>query len=79
MHEMYSSNNPKLIGRTSLGRLRQKLIEPLRSNPIGSYSRDIDVELFRLFSVPNVHETLAERTTIEAVGRMADELGFDSI
>ena len=25
------------------------------------------------------HETLAERTTIEAVGRMADELGFDSI
>ena len=30
-------------------------------------------------TVPNVHETLAERTTIEAVGRMADELGFDSI
>jgi probable F420-dependent oxidoreductase len=29
-------------------------------------------------TVPNVHETLAERTTIEAVGRMADELGFDS-
>ena len=30
-------------------------------------------------TVPNVHETLAERSTIEAVGRMADELGFDSI
>jgi probable F420-dependent oxidoreductase len=30
-------------------------------------------------TVPNVHETLAERTTIEAVGRMADDLGFDSI
>ena len=30
-------------------------------------------------TVPNVHETLAERATIEAVGRMADELGFDSI
>ena len=30
-------------------------------------------------TVPNVHETLAERTTIEAVGRMADELGYDSI
>jgi probable F420-dependent oxidoreductase len=30
-------------------------------------------------TVPNVHETLAERTTIEAVGRMADELGFDSV
>jgi probable F420-dependent oxidoreductase len=30
-------------------------------------------------TVPNVHETLAERTTIEAVGRMAEELGFDSI
>ena len=30
-------------------------------------------------TVPNVHETLAERTTIEAVGRMADELGFDLI
>jgi probable F420-dependent oxidoreductase len=30
-------------------------------------------------TVPNVHETLAERTTIEAVGRTADELGFDSI
>jgi hypothetical protein len=30
-------------------------------------------------TVPNVHETLAERTTIDAVGRMADELGFDSI
>jgi probable F420-dependent oxidoreductase len=30
-------------------------------------------------TVPNVHETLAQRTTIEAVARMADELGFDSI
>ena len=30
-------------------------------------------------TVPNVHETLAERTTIEAVGLMADELGFDSV
>jgi probable F420-dependent oxidoreductase len=30
-------------------------------------------------TVPNVHETLAEPTTIEAVGRMADELGFDSV
>ena len=30
-------------------------------------------------TVPNVHETLAQRTTIEAVGRTADELGFDSI
>jgi probable F420-dependent oxidoreductase len=30
-------------------------------------------------TVPNVHETLAERGTIEAVGRKADELGFDSI
>jgi probable F420-dependent oxidoreductase len=30
-------------------------------------------------TVPNVHETLAERTTIEAVARMADDLGFHSI
>src|SRR4051812_33849401 len=30
-------------------------------------------------TVPNIHETLAERTTIEAVGRMADDLGLDSI
>lgn len=30
-------------------------------------------------TVPNVHETLAEPATIEAVGRAADELGFDSI
>jgi alkanesulfonate monooxygenase SsuD/methylene tetrahydromethanopterin reductase-like flavin-dependent oxidoreductase (luciferase family) len=30
-------------------------------------------------TIPNVHETLAERTMIEAVGRTADELGFDSI
>jgi alkanesulfonate monooxygenase SsuD/methylene tetrahydromethanopterin reductase-like flavin-dependent oxidoreductase (luciferase family) len=30
-------------------------------------------------TVPNIHETLAEPTTIEAVGRMADELGFDSV
>jgi alkanesulfonate monooxygenase SsuD/methylene tetrahydromethanopterin reductase-like flavin-dependent oxidoreductase (luciferase family) len=30
-------------------------------------------------TVPNVHETLAEPATIEAVGRMADELGFDSV
>jgi probable F420-dependent oxidoreductase len=30
-------------------------------------------------TVPNVHETLAERTTIEAVARMADELGYDSV
>jgi probable F420-dependent oxidoreductase len=30
-------------------------------------------------TVPNVHETLAERATIEAVARMADDLGFDSV
>src|ERR671933_2420666 len=30
-------------------------------------------------TVPNVHETLAQRTTIEAVGRMADDLGLDSV
>src|SRR3954454_14805274 len=30
-------------------------------------------------TVPNVHETLARRATIEAVGRMADDLGLDSI
>ena len=30
-------------------------------------------------TIPNIHETLAERSTIEAVGRMADELGFDSV
>ena len=30
-------------------------------------------------TVPNVHETLAERTTIDAVGRMAEKLGYDSI
>src|SRR6185312_1991216 len=30
-------------------------------------------------TVPNVHETLAGRSTIEAVARMADELGFDSV
>jgi probable F420-dependent oxidoreductase len=30
-------------------------------------------------TVPNVHETLAERTTIEAVARMADDLGYDSV
>jgi probable F420-dependent oxidoreductase len=30
-------------------------------------------------TVPNIHETLAEPTTIDAVGRMADDLGFDSL
>src|SRR3954454_25288912 len=30
-------------------------------------------------TVPNIHETLAERTTIEAVGRMEDDLGLDSV
>jgi probable F420-dependent oxidoreductase len=30
-------------------------------------------------TVPNIHETLAERATIEAVGRMADDLGLDSV
>src|SRR3954452_8199095 len=30
-------------------------------------------------TVPNIHETLATPTTIEAVGRMADDLGLDSI
>src|SRR3954447_10848801 len=30
-------------------------------------------------TVPNIHETLATPTTIEAVGRMADELGLDSV
>jgi len=30
-------------------------------------------------TVPNIHETLAERTTIEAVGRTAEDLGFDSV
>jgi probable F420-dependent oxidoreductase len=30
-------------------------------------------------TVPNIHETLATRETIEAVGRMADDLGLDSV
>src|SRR3954466_8845234 len=30
-------------------------------------------------TVPNIHETLATPATIEAVGRMADDLGLDSI
>src|SRR3954447_9243275 len=30
-------------------------------------------------TVPNIHETLAERATIEAVGRMAEDLGLDSV
>ncbi len=30
-------------------------------------------------TVPNVHETLADGRTIEAVARRADELGFDSV
>src|SRR3954454_1827778 len=30
-------------------------------------------------TVPNIHETLAERATIEAVGRMAEDLGLDSL
>src|SRR3954464_14556565 len=30
-------------------------------------------------TVPNIHETLATRATIEAVGRMADDLGLDSV
>src|SRR3954463_1725562 len=30
-------------------------------------------------TVPNIHETLATPTTIEAVGRMADDLGLDSV
>jgi hypothetical protein len=30
-------------------------------------------------TVPNIHQTLAERTTIESVGRMADDLGLDSV
>jgi probable F420-dependent oxidoreductase len=30
-------------------------------------------------TVPNVHETLAESRTIEAVARRAEELGFDSV
>jgi probable F420-dependent oxidoreductase len=30
-------------------------------------------------TVPNVHETLAEPATIEAAGRLAEELGFESI
>src|SRR3954469_11307122 len=30
-------------------------------------------------TVPNIHETLATPTTIEAVGRTADDLGLDSV
>jgi probable F420-dependent oxidoreductase len=30
-------------------------------------------------TVPNIHETLADRSTIEAVGRMADDLGLASV
>src|SRR4051795_7055594 len=30
-------------------------------------------------TVPNIHETLATPATIEAVGRMADDLGLDSV
>lgn len=40
------------ISRTALQRLREQLLQPLRTNPptIGSYPRELDVELFQLFS-----------------------------
>jgi hypothetical protein len=48
----YSTDNRKRISRTTLEGLREKLLQPLRTIPptIGSYSREIDKELFQLFS-----------------------------
>jgi hypothetical protein len=46
----YSTDDPKLIGRAALERIRGQLLDPLRTEPptIGTYPREIDVELLRL-------------------------------
>jgi hypothetical protein len=50
------STNPKQIDRARLERVKEQLLEPLRTDPptIGSYPRELDLELFRLFGVADV-------------------------
>jgi hypothetical protein len=50
------STNPKQIDRARLERIKEQLLEPLRTDPptIGSYPRELDLELFRLFGVADV-------------------------
>jgi len=60
---MYSSDNPKQIDRARLERIKEQLLEPLRTEPptIGSYPRELDLELFRLFGVTDVRIVYREK------------------
>jgi hypothetical protein len=67
--ELYSSESPKRISRARLELIRGQLLTPLRTNPptIGSYPREVDVELFKLFNSAKV--TRAEKSAITLGGR----------
>lgn len=63
---MYSSDNPKQIDRARLKRIKEQLLEPLRTEPptIGSYRRELDLELSRLFDVTDVQIVRREKVVL---------------
>ena len=73
MNQIHSENR-KRISRTALERLRQELLQPLQTAPptIGSYSREIDVELFKLFGSTKTAVTRQDKLVTlgeEEIGR----------
>jgi hypothetical protein len=66
LYAMYSSDNPKLIDRARLERIKERLLEPLRTEPptIGSYPRELDLELSRLFDATDVQIVRREKVIL---------------
>src|SRR5438105_1376649 len=64
-----SSSDRKKINKTQLEHLREQLVKPLRTTPptLGTYPREIDIELFQLFSIAEVQPVRREkRVTLDA-------------
>lgn len=62
----YSTENPKRIVRATLEPLKDQLLAPLRNDPptIGSYPRELDIELFRLFVGRDVSVVRREKSVL---------------
>ena len=76
-----TDNSPRRVSRARLARLRDELLEPLKSTPptIGTYPRELDLELFRLFA-PHQHELVQQEKRVTLGGRdlrpPRDEWGY---
>jgi hypothetical protein len=83
MNEANRTTERERVSRAALDKIRELLLEPLRTNPpmIGTYPREIDIELFRLFNHNDIPVVRRERLLTlggRQVGRKREEWVYET-